>query len=87
MAYEITELQVYRWDEKHSANVAINDKFMLQLGTDGAWDIPHSDEACWNDESEQNRAHENLNAADLAEALSANKKVQHLINQEIFENE
>lgn len=92
---KITEIQVFKaWDDqlqpnaekKYSASVAIDDKFMIQLGTDGVWDIPHSDEAYWSDEHEQDQAHENLNAADLVEALNANEKVQHLIDQEIFDH-
>jgi len=95
MTYEITEVQVFKgWDDQlnptaektYSANVAVDDKFMIQLGADGEWDIPHSDEACWNDENEQDQAHESLNAADLVEALNAVERVQHLVEQEIFDN-
>jgi len=92
---KITDIHVFKgWDDqlqpnaekKYSASVAIDDKFMIQLGTDGEWDIPHSNEACWSDENEQDQAHENFNAADLVEALNANERVQHLIDQEIFDN-
>lgn len=89
-AYEITDIQVFKyqdpmWDIEYSANVAINDQFMIQLGTDGKWSIPHPDEACWKDEDAQGNAYESLDVDNLVELLSPRKEVQRFISLGIFE--
>ncbi|EOW3941378.1 TPA: hypothetical protein ACF39K_003949 [Vibrio parahaemolyticus] len=63
---EVTDVQVFAGA---SANVAINDSFMIQLGSYGKWSIPSSYEASWDDDSEQDSACETYNADEIAERL------------------
>lgn len=57
---------------QYSANIAIDDKFIVQLGgNDDSCDvsIPSADEACWNGEEGQKWAYENLNAYEVMSEL------------------
>ena len=58
----------------YSANIAIDDKFMIQLsGNDESCDvsIPSPSEACWNGEEGQKFAYENLDADEVMAKLEA----------------
>ena len=57
---------------QYSANIAIDDKFMIQLsGNDESCDvsIPGPSEVCWNGEEGQKFAYENLNAYEVMAEL------------------
>jgi len=89
---KITDIQLFKcsesWDEiqKHSANVAIDDKFMIQLGSDDVWSIPHSDIAAWDDDSDQDNASQKYDAQGLADSLGALEMIEKLIADESFDN-
>ena len=64
-----TETETVR---KYSANVAIDDKFIIQLsGNDceSSASIPSPSEMCWNGEEGQKWAYENLNAYEVMAEL------------------
>tara|TARA_R100001480_G_scaffold104823_6_gene107435 strand:- start:1191 stop:1469 length:279 start_codon:yes stop_codon:yes gene_type:complete len=91
---KVTEVQVFDYSKiyangqtAYSANVAIDDSFMVQWCTDIGWTIPHSDEACWCDGKAQDYAHKNYDAQDLAEKLGIPEIIQDFINRGVFENE
>jgi len=44
----VSDVQVFKYDYGFSANFALNDKLLIQLGTDGDWYIPESCEQYWN---------------------------------------
>jgi len=75
---KVTEIQIFGKDE-FSANIAINDKFMIQRGTDGEYSIPHPDTACWGNEDAQRFAHEEYNAADMAKELKLDKEIKKFL--------
>jgi len=56
----------------YSANIAINDSFIVQVSGDSdacEFDIPASDTACWNSDEAQDNACENISASELLEHL------------------
>lgn len=78
--YKVTEIHLYEYldyDEKtgeqfrsgYSADFAVNDAFMLQLGTDKEFSIPTARNRCWRSEELQDAAHETMDADELAEQL------------------
>ena len=67
---KITQIQVFNHDgQDFSANIAIDDKFMIQLGTDGEFSIPSSNEAVWSSDGEQDFAKENYDAGEIVSLL------------------
>jgi len=44
----VTDVQIFKYEHRFSANFALNDRLLIQLGTDGKWYIPESCEQCWN---------------------------------------
>ena len=81
MKFEITTIQFFNQTferpisetdtetvRQYSANIAINDKFIIQLsGNDNSCEcsIPSSDEMCWNGDKDQDWARENVDEDEL----------------------
>lgn len=63
---KVTEIQIFNYGDKFSANIAINNEFMIQRGTDGEYTIPDSNEATWGSDEKQDEAAEKYNADKLA---------------------
>ena len=69
------------------ANVAINDSWLLQLGTDGSWSIPFSGEAAWDDNDTQDRAAEQYNANDVAKRVGASDAIDAQIARDDWQDD
>jgi hypothetical protein len=75
MNFKITDLQIFNMaddesaEDNFSANIAVNDAFMIQLGTDGEYSIPSSNLAAWLENDVQDQAAEDYEIDDLVEAL------------------
>ena len=94
MKFEITDIQLFDYcdyeqindegdcEKKYSfsANIAINNTFMIQLGTDGEFSIPTSEEARWNDARMQDLMFEEQDADDIAGSLNVGKTRDSLID-------
>lgn len=85
---KVTETQFFPLNDEEtgeltewSANIAINDSWMIQRGTDGAYSIPHAALAAWNDDEKQQAASEKYDAAELAKEL----KLEELLVARYFE--
>ncbi len=57
--------------EGGSVDFIIDDRFMLQLGTDGEFSIPRALNAVWDDEEAQDQAADTLDAENVAEESGA----------------
>ena len=72
---KVTQIQIFEFrdDEiaidEFSANIIIDDKFMIQLGTDGEFSIPAANLAAWGDDEAQDYARDHLNEDEVAESL------------------
>jgi hypothetical protein len=81
---KVTDIQIFDSKDPEtgnvewSANVAINDDFMLQIGTDGSFEIPGSHLAAWNDDNKQDDAAEKYDADELAETLGLSHDLDDL---------
>jgi len=71
MEFEITEIDVidYRNNE-FEATITVNDKFVVQLGTDGNFSIPKSNNGSCNIDREQEIAFETVDVDWLVKELS-----------------
>ncbi len=93
MKYEITHIQLFDWCHEiytsdyecekvysYSANVIINDEFMVQVSGDDESSnfdgIPHADEQTWKSRKKQNAAYN----------LIDNKELESLLEENGFEN-
>jgi len=61
-----------------NVNVVLNGGLLLQLGTDGKWSFPRSDEALWSDEFEemQDLACEEWSAEEVADTLGLPESIE-----------
>ncbi len=73
---KITEIQIFDYSHIHdcdhgefSANIIIDNKWVLQIGTDGRFSIPSPEEACCEWEEDQEGAQKNYSADEIAEKL------------------
>ncbi len=87
MKYSITTIQFFPRDtteqvgenefiknKSYSANIAINDSFIIQLSGDSnecSWSIPEAKEVKWNTDEGQDHAYNNVDEADLIEFLES----------------
>lgn len=65
----ITDVQVFERGDAFSANIGIDDQFMLHLSEDGVFSIPESNEAIWQDELSQDTAHALIYVEKLVDLL------------------
>jgi len=71
MNIKITEIQIYKNTDANtdfSANIVINDDFIIQRGSNGKLTIPDSNLNYWEKESVQDYA-ANLNVDEILESL------------------
>lgn len=66
---EITDSQIWDMGDTFSANFAIDDRWLIQLGDDGRFAIPRGEEAFWSTEEAQDAACEEFDAAEVADLL------------------
>jgi hypothetical protein len=78
---EVTDVQLFGCGDSFSANFAINNEFMIQLGTDGEWSIPSSNEASWSDEDKQDYAAESYTAQGVADNLGLPTELDEIKEQ------
>ena len=83
MTFKITTIQIFN---NSSANIAINDSFMIQFGTDNEFSIPKSSEASWNDDVNQDAAYEEIDLLKLVYVLGLSD-VESIENLEQFAKE
>lgn len=62
-----------------SANIVINNLFIVQLGSDGHFDIPTSDECFWGSEDIQDHAVKNYILDDIIEQTGIRNDREYLI--------
>jgi len=68
---QITEIQIFKYeDELCSANIIIDDLFMIQLGNDGKFSIPLPNDSFWIDEDIQEQACAEFNVDEIVETLN-----------------
>lgn len=91
MKFEITEIQLfdyayevqvgedeYKTEYSYSANIAINNKFMIQLSgkfNSCAEGIPCSDEATWNSDEDQDYACGHYNIKEIMDYLDIENNI------------
>ena len=96
---KITDIQVFDYCRKaqgpddtieiveaYSANVVINDSFLIQWDSKWGWSIPTPDEICWNCTESQGDAYDRYDVHDLAKMLDAKARIACLIEKKCFEN-
>ena len=70
---KVTNIEIFEYSfegvESFSANIVIDDKFLLQLGTDSDFDIPCAKLAVWNSDSDQDEARDTINVDQLVSEL------------------
>lgn len=87
MTYSITTIQFFPCDtteqvsknefiesKSYSANIAINDSFIIQLSGDlneCSWSIPEAKEAKWSSDEGQDEAYENVDEKELIAFLES----------------
>jgi len=77
---KVTQIQIFEYeDDDFSANIVIDDKFMIQLGTDGEFSIPAANLASWGSDQDQDFARDNLNEDEIAESLEIPSSKEDLI--------
>ncbi len=82
---EITDIQIWQPKapngERHSefsANIAIDDTWMIQLGTTGEFSIPGGHLAAWKDEDAQDQACDTYDPDEIAQELRIPTTVEGL---------
>lgn len=77
LPFKVTDVQIFGdYPDTFSANIAINDLFMIQRGTDGSYSIPRGDLACWDNKFDQDFASKKFDADQLADELDLDKVIQ-----------
>ncbi len=73
---QITDIQIFAQprhgdeeEQRFSANVAVDNKWLIQLGDTGEFSIPESNLAAWQDEEDQDYACENYDPDEIAKEL------------------
>jgi len=89
--FKVTDIQIFKSNAdcdgkvRFSANIAINDKFMIQRGTDGEYSIPSSNLANWNSQEEQDYAAGSYNADELAETLKLDEVLEDAKDKPVYQ--
>lgn len=79
---EVSDVQVWKYDNgDFSANFAIDNKFMIQLGTDGEFSLPSSNEAAWDNDDDQDFAYSSFKVEDIVEKFSLPTSLEEIEEQ------
>ena len=77
---KVTQIQIFEYEgDDFSANIVIDDKFMIQLGTDGEFSIPAANLAAWGCDEAQDYARDHFNEDEIAESLEIPSSKEELI--------